>query len=120
MHSARIAIAAALCLAPIGITLGCSDDEHEHRHPVAVERREPDVVLVEPGYYYDREYYDNGGAYHAPVYYHYDGHRWDRIDAVPRGYQIRERPNAVRADHDRDRSPDFYRDRGQAYDPDRR
>src|SRR4051794_17598262 len=54
-----------------GWSSGCSEHDHEHHRPVVVERTAPAVVSVEPGYYYDPEFYDERGAFHPRTYYHY-------------------------------------------------
>ncbi len=73
----------------LGGGFGCV---HEHHHRDIEVAGPPAAVVVVPGYYYDREYNDDHGIFHLRLYYHYDGHRWDHVDVVPHGYEVRQRP----------------------------
>src|SRR5438067_1591598 len=83
-------LAAAVGVAPLlGLPIlgGCSSHYHER----VVAYPEGGAYVYEPGYYYDREYYDPGGRFHDRHFYYYDGHRWADRDAVPSGFTARER-----------------------------
>ena len=82
-------LATTLLGSGLGFSLlgGC---EVEHR--TYVQRpTQTRTVYVEPGWYYDKEYYAPGGQYHKRVYYYYDGRRWDRRDRLPYGMTAHER-----------------------------
>src|ERR1700760_2216335 len=74
-------------IAALPALTGCEIDAH---HGYA-RGHDVDTYVVSPGYYYDREYYDTGGAFHKRNYYYYDGHRWENRDAVPAGFKAQER-----------------------------
>jgi len=80
--------------------IGC-EDEPPPPPPQRVVVRE---YTVEPGYYYEPEYYDTWGYYHPRVYFYYDGHEYRHRDYIPRGYHARVRPHHEeheRWEHDR-------------------
>ena len=103
---AKKLLAAAVGVAPMlsfPLLTGC---EVEHvRHDRVVEVPSGDTYVYEPGYYYDREYYDPAGHFHRRNFYYYDGHRWDNREGIPSGYTARER-HWEREHHDRDRDHD--------------
>lgn len=85
-------LAAAIGVAPL--LAGCSEHYRVAAYPAH------DTVVYEPGYYYDREYYDPAGHFHDRHYYYYDGHRWGDRDGIPAGFTARERHEMHEA-HDR-------------------
>ena len=91
--AATIAVAPIVSLPVLG---GCSS-HYYGGHGEAYPSGTAGAVVYEPGYYYDAEYYDPAGHFHARHYYYYDGHHWGDRDGVPAGYTPRERPIA----HDR-------------------
>src|SRR4051812_23157208 len=99
-------LAAVVGVAPLlsfPLLTGC-EVEHVH-HDRVVEVPSHDTVVYQPGYYYDREYYDPAGHFHRRNYYYYDGHRWDTREGAPSGYTVRERHVEHHDrdwDHDRD------------------
>ena len=97
-----------LAVGIIGLALvGCEDEYHRPvvygpSQPPVVVAPAPEPYVVEPGYYYDPGYYDLDGFYHAPLYYYYDGRRWEHRDYIPRGHELRERPHAFRQREEHD------------------
>lgn len=104
-------LAAAVGVAPLfsfPLLTGCEVEHVHHDHVVAVPSG--DTVVYQPGYYYDREYYDPAGHFHRRAYYYYDGHHWADRDGVPSGYAVQER-HAEHHDRDRDHDHDHDHDR---------
>jgi hypothetical protein len=98
-------LAAAIGVAPLAGLTGCSYHARVADYPAHGE-----AYVYEPGYYYDREYYDPAGHFHDRHYYYYDGHHWDNRNGVPSGFTAHEaherhdehRGHDVHRDHDRD------------------
>ena len=80
--AATIAVAPIVSLPVLG---GCSS-HYYGGHVEAYPSGTAGAVVYEPGYYYDAEYYDPAGHFHARHYYYYDGHHWGDRDGVPAGY----------------------------------
>ena len=78
----------------MGLVLPLASCEDEPPPPRRVIVREYEV---EPGYYYDTEYYDTYGYYHPRAYFYFDGRNYDRREFVPRGYHVRARPQNAQA-----------------------
>ncbi|HSV14999.1 MAG TPA: hypothetical protein VLI90_12135 [Tepidisphaeraceae bacterium] len=86
LHKSLLIAAASV----LGVSALSACESHDEGPPP------PRAVVVEPGYYYEPEYYDADRGYHAPIYYYYDGHHYERRDYVPHGYvpRIRQRDGA--------------------------
>ena len=81
--------------------IGCADDDREEPSQVAISQPAPDVYY-QPGYYYEREYYDVDHHWHPRRYYYYTGREWQPRESIPRGYEVRERPHGDSRSRDRD------------------
>jgi hypothetical protein len=127
MRFSKLLCASAGGLMVLSLAACDHDEDYRRPHDVVISQPPPETYYrVEPGYYYDRGYYDAEGIYHAPMYYHYYGDRWERVDVVPRGYVLRERPLEFRPDRerfdrrDRNRDRDADRDRDDRWRDERR
>ena len=83
MNWLKILVAATTLTAVVGCTV--------HEEVAAGYPAPGPGVVVEPGYYYDADYYDVYGVYHPAFYYYYDGHHYYHRDYAP-GYAFRARP----------------------------
>ena len=83
LHRAALVL---LSLAMVGLPGGCTIEEGNEQPP-------PAEVVVEPGYYYDADYYDFDGRFHPREFWYYDGRRYWRRDVVPHDFVPHERPH---------------------------